>query len=340
MGIFDIFTGEPAREAAQQSRAVFAEQHGNNIGALDAAFGNSQGYIRDGNTAARGNITGGYGTARGDITTGGQNAIGYINDGTQAGLGYLDQARDAYTPLSDLAAKYGQSTSLYQDALGVNGADAAGAARGSFETSLPYTFNLDQGLEAINRRRNAGGMLASGNADRDAQEYGAGLASRESGAWLDRLAGFINPELAATQGAATGVAGVAGQQANLVNTAGINSANIAGQTGRSLADLAAGQGRELAGINTGEGTTLANLATQNARDKVTANNAFASPYANTFDQEAQAEMQGSGNLWNFGMNLARLGTSAFGGMGGGGSQMVNGYNVAQTGGGNPFPMPI
>jgi hypothetical protein len=203
---------------------------------------------------------------------------------------------------------------------------------------LPYTFNLDQGLEAINRRRNAGGMLASGNADRDAQEYGAGLASRESGAWLDRLAGFINPELAATQGAATGVAGVAGQQANLVNTAGINSANIAGQTGRSLADLAAGQGRDLAGINTGEGTTLANLATQNARDKVTANNAFASPYAQTFSDEAAAEMAGQQNAWNLGMQGLSLAASlatgmpiGMGGGGGGGMGLGSGSSSMSTG---------
>lgn len=47
-------------------------------------------------------------------------------------------------------------------------------------------------------------------------------------------------------------------------------------------------------------------------------------------QAANAEMQGSGNLWNFGLNLAKLGVGAASGMGGGTSMLGGGGQLSSN----------
>lgn len=293
------------KEAAENTRNYLDTSKKQSYGILDDALGQSTGYINRGYGSARDALKTGYDTSTGAVTSGASGALGYLDQGTRDALGRLDSARSAYTPLSGLGSKYGGATTLALNALGVNGADAANTARSSFSASPAYDFNLDQGLEAINRRRAAGGMLASGNADRDAQTYGAGLASQEYDKWLNNLLGFTSPELAATSGAASGMAGVDTNAANLVNTSGINKANVESQKGAMLADLASRYGSNVAGNYTGEGTTLANLTTGAAGAKVGVNNAMLAPYSNSYSQEGAAEMAGSGNLWNFALNAGK-----------------------------------
>lgn len=154
--------------------------------------------------------------------------MGYLDSGLSSSKGYLDQAVGAFTPLSDLASKYGAGTSLYLDALGANGADGSARASSAFQTSPGYQFNLEQGLEGINRRRAAGGMLDSGNADIDAMKYASGLASGEYSNWLNNLSGLVSPELSATSGAATGTAAGLGSLANLYQTDATNRIGLQG----------------------------------------------------------------------------------------------------------------
>lgn len=52
------------------------------------------------------------------------------------------------------------------------------AANTALQGTAGYQFALDQGLNALNRRRAAGGMMNSGNADADAMRFGQGLASQ------------------------------------------------------------------------------------------------------------------------------------------------------------------
>lgn len=117
-----------------------------------------------------------------------------------ASTGYLNDAGNLYAGLSD---KYGKATTLGLDALGVNGADGNARATAAFQAGPGYQFTLDSGLDALNRRRASGGMLDSGNADIDAIKFGTGLADQTYGSWLDRLGGYISPELQATQGKAS-----------------------------------------------------------------------------------------------------------------------------------------
>lgn len=361
----DIFTGKPQKEAGIKTRGFLDQMKGENLGFIDRGYGNAMDNIRvgvdsatdyfnEGRGRSLGDIGGGYRLGR-DALTGGYNAgLNSVNSGYTDSVNALDAggagarnaltgARGAYDSLAALGGKYGSGTNLYLDSLGVNGAEGNERARASFQPSMAYGFNLDQQLEAINRRRNAGGMVNSGNADRDAQEYASGLASREFGSWQDRLAGLINPELAATSGAASGRSGVDVRMADLETAMGRDRANLA--TGRAgmLADLSkaygggmansfANEGTALAGINSNSFNNLANLnmGAANTRAgldmgaagmRVGVNNQIMNPYIGTYQKDADASMQGSKNLWDFGMNAAKLAASAATGMpmGGGGS---------------------
>jgi hypothetical protein len=165
------------------------------------------------NTTGTANINAGYDTARSD----------------------LEGARSAYDPLSGLAQKYGAGTGLYLDALGTNGAAGNARATGAFQAGPGYQFALDQGLNALNRRRAAGGMLDSGNADLDAVKFGTGLADQTYGDWLTRLGGLVNPELSATSGAASGKAGIQGGLASLATNKASDLTNILGTTTSGMA---------------------------------------------------------------------------------------------------------
>jgi hypothetical protein len=163
---------------------------------------------------------------------------------------------------------------MYLNSLGLNGQAGNDAATAAFQAGPGYQFQLNQGLDAINRRRAAGGMLNSGNADIDAITFGQGLANNAFGGWQGNLAGLNTNALAATGAAATGIAG-----------ADTNKANVFGNTANSLVDL---------------GKTTTNGINSQAT------------------QSANAQMAGSGNLWNLGLNVAKLATGGIGGMGGGG----------------------
>ena len=148
------------------------------------------------------------------------------------GLGYLDKGYDtskaaldtAYGSLADLAKKYGGATSLGLDALGVNGTDGNARATEAFQAGPGYQFTLDSGLDALNRRRAGAGMLDSGNADIDAIKFGTGLADQTYGSWMDRLGGYISPELSAT----TSGAGVQQSLADLGQTDATNRIGLQG----------------------------------------------------------------------------------------------------------------
>ena len=153
--------------------------------------------------------------------------MGFLDTGLGKSSGYLNSALGAYTPLSDLASSYRGASDLYMNALGVNGADAARTAQQSFTNNPGYEAAVDAGLSAINRRRAAGGMLGSGNADLDALTFGQNLQNQQYGSWLDRLSGLNNNALAATGTAAAGQAGAYGSLSDLY---GQDAANRIGVT--------------------------------------------------------------------------------------------------------------
>lgn len=178
---------------------------------------------------------------------------GYLDKGLDASKGYLDRAVGSFTPLSELGAKYGGATTLALDALGVHGADGNARATAAFQAAPGYQFSLDQGLEALNRRRVAAGMGQSGNADADAIRLGTGLADQAWDKWLGNLTGFTSPELSATAGAATGQAAGLGSLANLYQT---DATNRIGLLGNFTSGTAGANNMEAAGEAKGAGNLL------------------------------------------------------------------------------------
>lgn len=277
MGFLDALTGKSQQEAANMARIAAAQGKKENTGFINTGLDNSL-------------------SALGTAQTG---ATGAVNQGYSDATGFLNNANAAYAPVSALGEKYGGASTMALNALGVNGQPGMETARSAFTAGPAYQFNMDQGLEAINRRRAAGGMLDSGNADRDAQTFGAGLASNEYDKWMNNLTGFTNPELAATANAAGGVA-----------TNERTGAGMATARGGMLADLEKWYGGGVAGLEQGAvGQRMGN--TNNATN---AN-------INSFNREADAKTAASGNMLNLGMNVAKLamGMPSMGSFGGGGS---------------------
>jgi hypothetical protein len=322
-----LFGGGAEREAAARNRAALADYMQTGNAALDRGLTRSADALRSGANSANRYLTDNYGLYDDLRNTG--NAI--LDRGRADSLAALRDVGAAYDPVSALASKYGAGTNLYLDSLGVNGAEGNTRAQGAFNAGPGYAFTRDQGIDALNRRRAAAGMLNSGNADVDALTYGTGLANQTYGSWQDRLAGLINPELSAATTAAGGRAGAASSIANVIgqDTAarlGLAQGVTAGQAGvntaRGANDVALGN--SLLGLYTGDAGNRVNIAGNNVSGQMAANNL-----------QAQGQAQGARNLFNGAMSLATLAAGApVGSFGGGGAfgNLFGGSNNLISGG--------
>lgn len=210
--------------------------------------------------------------------------MGYLDAGKTGALGALTTAGDTYRPLQQ---KYGAATTLGLDALGVNGPEGNTRAVDAFRAGPGYDYRVDQTLDGVARKAAALGMGGpQGNTLAALSDRAGNMADQEYGSWLDRLGGYISPEMAATSG-------IAGAEAG--------KAPVYMQDASQRVGLESGVTQ---GINSQE------------------------------TQAANAEMQGSSNLWNFGLQGASAlmsgGTSLLGGgglagLGGGGQSMANPY---------------
>lgn len=149
-----------------------------------------------------------------------------LGAGYDAAQGYLGQAGDLYKGMTAAGQpgldKYGALT------LG-SGADIQKALEGTGG----YQFNMDQGLQALQRSRAAGGMLASGNTDTDTLAFAQGLAGQQLAA--ERAA--LNPYLGMYTGGVQGQAGVLGQQAGTATDYFGNRASVLDNTTKSIVGL-------------------------------------------------------------------------------------------------------
>lgn len=188
---------------------------------------------------------------------------GYLTTGYNNSKDYLGKALDAYQPLSDLAKKYTGGTDMYLNALGLNGQSGADAAKSAFQAGPGYDWQLGQGLDAINRRRAAGGMLDSGNSDLDALKYGQGLADQSWNSWLGNLQGVNQNAISTTTGAAAGKAGAYGSLSDLESAYAGNQVGLLGNTtsGMASANNTEAAGKAAGAKNLlGAGLSLASLA--------------------------------------------------------------------------------
>jgi hypothetical protein len=296
-GFFDtMFGGGAEREAADKNRALLAQYGQTGNTALDTGLSQSTGALNTGVNNAAG-ILGQNRDIYGNLLTQGTNTL---NTGLNSQLGALGNAGQAYAPLSALASKYGGGTDMYLNSLGVNGAAGNAAAQSAFQAGPGYDFTLDQGLEAINRRRASSGMLGSGNADLDAIKYGTGLANQTYGDWQKNLGSLVNPELSATQGAATGQAGV---NTNMANAYGANTAALLGLQ-QGVAQGQGGVNTALAGNQTALGNSLAGLYGTDASNRVALQGGITSGGMSANNTQAAGEAAGAKNLLGAGLQLA------------------------------------
>ena len=114
------------------------------------------------------------------------------------------------------------------NAYGLGGPEGTAAAQSAFQAGPGYQFAIDQGMDALNRRRAAGGMLNSGNADVDAMKFGQGIANQEYGNWRTGLGDLSKTGIAALGAAAQGQGQGYTNLANLAQTYGTNQTGIAG----------------------------------------------------------------------------------------------------------------
>jgi hypothetical protein len=102
----------------------------------------------------------------------------------------------------NLLTSYAPGAQAYGDAAGANGAEGYARAKTNFQTDPGYGFQMDQGLQALQRTHAAAGNLSSGNADTDAMKFATGLADQSYGNYVQRLAPYLTGQGTATAGAA------------------------------------------------------------------------------------------------------------------------------------------
>lgn len=328
MALFSALTGGPLRRAYSGVMERSSQMHPANVRAIHGGYDQGQAHLIQGTDAAIHTLQGGR-DAAGQVLRGyhteAQNALG---QGLDRAGGLYDMARGSFVdagnqfaPVEQLAGRYGQMTNLYQDALGARGSEGLQRARDAFGNSLASNFEMEQGLDAINRARNArgGGSIGGGNVDRDAMLFGQNLANSRTGQYLDRLQGFMPYESQAVQTAATGRANALGQIGGLYGSeAGMNYgygqdlANLANTTGGRISDLTMGTSGAVANLQSNRAANLANMSTGRASDLVGLNLNLRDTLNNAQIGRGQATMQGSANALNFGSNLLGMGLGFLG----------------------------
>jgi len=124
-----------------------------------------------------------------------------------------NKARGDLTDNDYYASWYGNgqnANTMYANALGLNGAGGSTAAQKAFQTSPGYDWQVQQGLDALNRTAASRGGLAGGGQSIALQNYGQQMANQQWQNWLSGL------NTASSQGM-TAAAGKTGQQNALAN---------------------------------------------------------------------------------------------------------------------------
>lgn len=171
-----------------------------------------------------------------------ETAANQKNAGAMAGF---DALNNTYTAGRDaLTTNYGNANSLYTglmgstgagataygDATGANGPDGYARAQTNFKTDPSYGFQMDEGLQALQRTHAASGNLASGNADADTLKFSQGLADQSYGNYVSRLAPYLGANSAAVTGAASNDAhlgnALAGNYTALGNAANATASGV------------------------------------------------------------------------------------------------------------------
>lgn len=176
--------------------------------------------------------------------TGKKDAYGAIDTGVSNANADYASALGGYSGLSDT---FNKGSTMYANALGLNGAEGNAAATGAYTTGPGYQFAVDQALQAVERRAGAQGRLGSGQTGLDTVNAAYGIANQDYGAWLDRLGGYDNKAL----GTADSKANIYGNMANTDYNAGTAKAGYGwnAATGQAGAEADFQKGKDATGAN-------------------------------------------------------------------------------------------
>jgi hypothetical protein len=290
MGFFDFLSGSDDAERAAEANRAAAQDAYNRSGSLAGTYQTGAlGQLGQGLTSATGALNTGLANQLGAYSS----ALGSATDAGRAGIA-------AYAPLSALGSKYGGATTSLLNALGVNGPGAFNVSIDQFRNSPGYQFQQDEAERAAGNAASKLGIAGSGNTLQAISDRAGKIADTTWGQnFLQPLSQFISPELQATAGAASGVAGANQNLANIYQNYGQQTGGAYGANAAGLAGLYSGAGESganvLGNIYGGQTQASQNLATGN----IQANNLV-----------AQAGMQDASNFWNLLGNLGKGVTAA------------------------------
>jgi len=290
MGLFDFFSGKDDAEAAAAKNAALYQQYGQDAGNIYGTYG----------TKSIGELGSGLDKATTALGTGSdaQNAALYA--GLTGAQGYGELAAGSFAPLSALGDQYGRPVKSYYDALGLNGPEGVTRAQSQFQTGPGYQFAVDEGTRAATNQASKLGIAGSGNTLDAIRGRAQGFADQNYNSYLDRLGSFVNPQLQATAGAASGTAGAYN-----------NLANIYSQGYGGIGNAYGANAGALAGLYTNYGQNQSNVFGNVAQGQAGALRDVTSGTAQGNTNVAQAGQQDSANFWNLLSNLGGAATKAF-----------------------------
>ena len=291
MGIFDIFSAKPAEDAAAAKKAGLTAGYAQATPLYDQAINSATNLTNEGLARAASAAGTGIGDAAGYLGTGFTDASALAGQGLDAAKQYGAAAVAPWTTVFNQAQG---GANAYGDATGANGPDGYLRAKANFTADPGYGFQLDQGLQALQRTHAAAGSLASGGADADTLKFSQGLADNSYGNYVARLAPYLGQE-------ATAASGIAGVNTGLGTTANSDFLTLAGlkaANANKLADASIGSGSNLANLTGAAFTTLGQTANN---DLVKQGDLAYGTQTGIGNANADAELakySASSNFWN------------------------------------------
>jgi hypothetical protein len=302
MGLFDAFSADDETRKFEQGLKYQTGE----IGQADERISTNFDQARDYLTAARNKgtnyLTDQSGIARNDINNAMAAGQGFLSGGADQAATYLN---NALTPWNQLSGIGMQGIQSYGDLIGLNpGIDQTELLR----NTPGYQWQMDQGLDAINRLANSRGELSGGGNTQDLLKYSQGLADQT----YQQAVQNRTPYFGMAENAAAGQASVNAQLSGLYDRLSQNQAGLA-QWGGGLNAANANQlGSNLANLRTGTATQLADNREQEGQllnsNRLGAGQAGADMYTNSAIAGSAADKAG----WEA---LLQLGSGITGGLG-------------------------
>ncbi len=274
-----IFSGSAGRKASQAANKQIAEGLGIASGQINDAKNSAAGYLNQNPDIYQDS----YGKAQGLL----DSAYGDAKAQAQGAL-------EAYNPFYNTGI---QANNAYANAMGLNGAEGYNSAMQNFRTGPGYQFQMDQGLDAINRTAAARGGLASGNNTIDLLKYAQGQADQSWNNYLAGLNNQVNTGMQAANGAANAKQGL--------SSLAMNYGGQGAQIAQGLGDRLAGNNTNLAANEMSAGSNIAGM-TSNAYNAMSQNTA----------QGMMAGQQAAANRFGLAMGLANSALGFLGKMAG------------------------